>query len=269
MIINGGSRKIGAFFAKHLTNGEHNERVTLCEMRGLAAETISGAFREMEAVAMGTLCKNYFYHANINPRQEEGLSTEQWNIAVDTLEKNLALPGHARFVVEHFKAGRTHRHVVWSRINVRTMRAAIMTDDYEVHQETARVLEKAFGLKKVPSVIGRTRASGPRPSRRPKTWESFRGQKSGINPFAMKQAITQLYHDSGHCAEFVPRLADYGLKLVRGDNADFLLLDSAGHLHSLARRIDGVYAADLREFMKDIAVASLPYSGEALLPAES
>jgi phosphoheptose isomerase len=57
MIINGGSRSNAAFFAKHLTNGEQNERVTLCEMRSLAAENVPDAFREMAAIAMGTLCQ--------------------------------------------------------------------------------------------------------------------------------------------------------------------------------------------------------------------
>ncbi len=36
MIINGGSRCNAAFFARHLTNGEQNERATLCEMCNLA-----------------------------------------------------------------------------------------------------------------------------------------------------------------------------------------------------------------------------------------
>lgn len=267
MIINGGSRSNGAFFAKHLTNGEQNERVTLCEMRGIAAETIPGALSEMEAVAMGTLCKNYFYHANINPRQDEELTAEQWAAAVDTLEKNLVLQGHARFVVEHRKAGRTHRHVIWSRIDVRTMRAAVMSDNYEKHEVTARALEKALGLEKVPSVHGRARASGPRPARRPKSWESFRGQKSGIDPFAMKQTVTRLYRASKHGSEFASRLAENGFRLVKGDRTGFLILDEAGHLHSLARRLDGIPAADLRNFMKDITLASLPTAEEALLPA--
>jgi hypothetical protein len=45
MIINGGSRSNGEFFAKHLTDGENNERVTLCEMRNLIATSIPDAFR--------------------------------------------------------------------------------------------------------------------------------------------------------------------------------------------------------------------------------
>jgi len=257
MIINGGSRSNAAFFARHLMNGEQNERVTLVEMRNLAADNVADAFREMAAVAMGTLCQNYFYHANINPRENEELAAAQWQTAVDTLEKRLGLEGHARFVVEHRKQGRTHRHVIWSRIDIKSMTAVVMADDYEKHQAVARELEKAFHLGKVSSVSGRTRASGPRPSRRPKTWESFRGQKSGIDPFAMKQTVTRLYRAAKNGPDFASQLSAHGYQLVRGTTADFCILDEAGHLHSLARRIDGVTSADLRAFMVDIA-ALLP-----------
>jgi len=269
MIINGGSRSNGAFFAKHLTNGEHNECVTLCEMRNLAAQNIADAFREMAAVAMGTLCKNYFYHANLNPRADELLTDQQWKTAIDTLEKNLALSRHARFVVEHRKEGRTHRHVIWSRIDVRAMRAVTMTDDYEKHQATARELERKFKLERVKSVHGRTRASGPRPSRRPQTWESFRGQQSGIDPWKMKQTITGLYRASKSGAAFAALLDAQGYILVKGDRADFCIMDKAGHLHSLARRIDGIKADALREFMMDIDRAALPSAASARLSADS
>ena len=36
MIINGGSRRNGAFFARHLMRADDNERVTVAEMRGFA-----------------------------------------------------------------------------------------------------------------------------------------------------------------------------------------------------------------------------------------
>jgi hypothetical protein len=263
MIINGGSRSNGAFFAKHLTNGEHHERVTLCEMRNLAAMNIPDALREMAAVAMGTLCKNYFYHANINPREDEVLTQEQWQFAADLLEENLCLAGQARFIVEHKKEGCTHRHVIWSRIDIASMTAVVMADDYEKHQATARKLERAFELTRVQSVSGRSRASGPRPSRRPKTWESFRGQRSGIDPWEMKQTITALYRNAPNGAAFVAALEARGYKLVRGSNAAFCILDEAGHLHSLARRIDGIKASSLREFMSDIDYAALPDAASA------
>jgi hypothetical protein len=248
MIINGGSRRDARFFAKHLSKTEENERVTLCEIRGLAARSIADALREMEAVALGSQCVNFFYHANINPLEVEDLTLDQWRVAVDRLEANLGLKGHARFIVEHRKKNRTHRHVIWLRIDVHTMRVIKMTD--EKHQATARELEKEFGLRPVPSVLGAARDDGVRPSRRAKSWETFRGQKSGVDPQAMKKEITALYFESPDARAFAARLAASGYGVVRGRQEGFCVLDKAGHLHSLARRIDGIAPATLAAFLK-------------------
>jgi hypothetical protein len=258
MIINGGSRSNGAFFAKHLMDAETNEEVTLCELRNLASTNIADAFREMEAVALATWCKNYFYHANLNPRDDELLTAEQWQIATDTLERRLGLMDTARFVVEHVKKGRTHRHVIWSRIDVNAMRAVPMTDDYEKHQAVARELERTFGLRPEQSVLGKNCAKGKRPSRRPRTWESFRGQKSGIDVRELTSTVTALYRSSSSGSQFAKLLASNGCTLVRGKHAEFCIRDSAGHLHSLLRRLDGVTAIKLRAFMTDVAPDRLP-----------
>jgi len=258
VIINGGSRSNGRFFTKHLTNAEENERVTLCEIRNLAAESVGEAFREMEGIALGTQCKNYFYHANINPLDTEQLTREQWNQAIDRLETNLGLQGHARFVVEHHKKSRTHRHVIWLRIDVESMRAVQMTDDYEKHQATARQLEKTFHLKKGRSVLGPRKTKGLRPVRRPKPWESFRGRKSGIDPQAMQEQISSLYRRSKTAEEFMHALKEHDWQLVRGDRQSFCVVDSAGHVHSLVRRLTEVSVAELREFLSDLTEDQVP-----------
>jgi hypothetical protein len=203
---------------------------------------------------MGTRCENYFYHANINPLSNERLNAEQWERAVNLLEENLGLAGHARFIVEHQKKGRVHRHVVWLRIDVMRMRAVEMTDDYEKHQATARQLEREFALARGKSVLGPEKHKGARPARRPKPWETFRGHKSGIDPHLMTMGVTSLYHSSRDGNDFAARLQEYGLTLVRGDRRDFCIVDSAGHKHSLARRLKNVPAKALAEFMKDISI---------------
>ena len=88
MIIKGGSRSNGGFFAKHLTNDWDEENGN-----GVTANTVDGFFREIAAVASGSRVKNHFYHANINPERGEHLTPAQWREAVDTLEKNLGLTG--------------------------------------------------------------------------------------------------------------------------------------------------------------------------------
>jgi hypothetical protein len=252
MIINGGSRRNARFFARHLANGEDNERVTVCEIRNLAAQTIAEAFKEMEAIALGTRCENYFYHANLNPLSTEVLTPAQWSRAVDLLEANLGLSGHARFIVEHEKKGRVHRHGIWLRIDVNRMRAVAMTDDYEKHQATARQLEREFMLAEGKSVLGPEKTKGRRPARRPKSWETFRGHKSGIDPHQMTMAVTSLYHSSRDGQEFASQLKAYGYKLVKGDSTHFCLVDTEGHKHSLARRLKGIPAQELARFMTGV-----------------
>lgn len=92
IIINGGSYSAGGWWGKHLQNAEKNERVAIIEFSGLFAQTIPDAFRDMKEFAANTKCKNYFYQANINPRADEKLTPQQWQQAVDTLEKNSASP---------------------------------------------------------------------------------------------------------------------------------------------------------------------------------
>ncbi len=262
MIINGGSRRNGTFFAKHLGNAQENERVTLCEIRNLAAETIAEAFREMEAIAMGTRCENYFYHANINPLSKETLTHEQWNRAVDLLEEKLCLTGHARFVVEHQKKGRVHRHAVWLRIDVSRMRAVEMTDDYERHQASARELEAEFGLAQGKSVLGEGKTKGERPARRPRSWETFRGHISGIDPQRMTEQITLVYRSCSDPSEFASRLREHNYRLVKGDRTGFCIVDAAGHIHSLARRVKGITATALEEFLVGLAGDTVPSVAE-------
>ena len=154
MIISGGSRCNWRFFSKHLMKLTENDYVRVAEIRGLASDNVLDAFREMDALASGTQCKNFFYHANINPREDEHLTADQWDQAVDELEKNLGLEGHSRFVVEHEKLGRTHRHVIWSRVDVDTMTVVSDSRNFARHEKTARELEKAFGHEPVQGVHG-------------------------------------------------------------------------------------------------------------------
>lgn len=262
MVINGGSRRAGSWWAKHLGNATKNERAELVELRGIAAENIREALREMEAQAIGTKCQNYFYQANINPRADETLTPPQWEQAVDTLERNLGFEGLPRFVVEHEKAGRIHRHVVWGRIDPDTRTARPDGLTAAIHEQTSRELESAFGLEPGRSVLTADR-DFPRPERGPEKWAIFQGKESGIDPRSVKAQVTEIYRASDSAPAFVAGLAEHGYTLAQGDRRDFVVLDQAGHTHSLARRIEGVKAAELRDFMVGIDRAAIPTIDQA------
>ena len=74
MIIQGGSRQNRSFFARHLMNGKDNQRVRVVGFKGFAHENVDDAFRDMEAVAKSTRSKNFFHHADLNPREDERLT---------------------------------------------------------------------------------------------------------------------------------------------------------------------------------------------------
>jgi hypothetical protein len=267
MIISGGSRCNWRFFAGHLMNDRQNGYVRVAEVRGLTSDTVLDALREMDAIASGTRCKNFFYHCNINPRYGEELTPEQWEQAADTLEQNLGLTGHARFVVEHDKNGRIHRHIIWCRIDPDTMTAVSDSFTAPIHERTSRELEQAFGLEPVESVLTRDREK-ERPERRPRNWETFRGNSSGIDPQDVKAEITALWNASDTGTAFAAALAEHGYILCKGDRRDFCIIDAAGNEHSLARRIEGAKAASVRARMADVDRDELPSVAEGRAQAD-
>lgn len=259
MIIKGGARSSGGFFAHHLMKAEDNERVDVTEIRGLLADNVRDALQEMRMVAAGTKADNYFYHASINPREDEHLTPEQWEVAVDRLEQNLGLTDHARFQVEHEKEGRIHRHIVWSRVDLESMTVTPASGNYLAHDKTRAELEREFSHEPTPP----TPEPSQRKSREFAEWENWRGTESGISPAEMKAEITALWQQSDGGRAFSAAIEEKGYLLAKGDRRDFVLIDSEGDIHSLARRIDGAKAADIRAKMTDLDRDSLMTAQEA------
>ncbi|MFT2096711.1 relaxase/mobilization nuclease domain-containing protein [Acidiphilium multivorum] len=257
MIIKGGTRAGGADLGVHLNRTDTNERVRVLELRGVAGVNLDQALREMEAFGAGTRCKSPLYHANIDPRADERLTPEQWGRAVDALEAKLGFTGQPRALVQHVKEGREHVHVVWSRIDIERNRAIPDSHNYRKHEEVARVLEREFGHERVQGAHVE-REGKERPARTPSHAEMQQAERSGLDPKAIKAEITVLWRQTDSGKAFAGALAEAGYILARGDKRDFIVIDQAGESHSLARRIDGVKAADMRARLSDIDQATLP-----------
>lgn len=258
MIINGNSRSNTKFFSRHLLSVTQNERVEVKEIRGFVADNVPDAFKEIEIIGSATRAKNSFYHSNINPDEGEKLTPEQWEQTIDTLERKLGLEGQPRFVIAHEKKDREHIHVVWSRIDSDSMTAIPMDNNYLIHTETARELERMFGHEPTPVP--------PAPERdRFKDWETFRAQESGLDPKLIKAQVTALFQSSDSGAAFQSALEQSGFVLCRGDKQGVLcIVDSYGDSHALLRRLDGIRAAELRAFMADLDPQALPSVAEAI-----
>ncbi len=268
MVIKGSARGGAAALAAHLQRTDTNERAELREVRGLAAEDLDGALREIEAVASGARSKRPFYHASINTRADEMMTPEQWTKAIDRLEHELGLTGQPRVVVAHLKKDRAHVHIAWSRIELETMRAIPDSHNYRRHEIVARELEREFGHARVQGAHIE-REGKARPERTPSHAEMQQAERTGLTPADAKEQLTGIWNRTDSGKAFAAAIAAEGWTLARGDKRDFVVLDQAGEPHSLGRRIEGAKAKDVRTRMADIDAASLPSVEEAKAAARA
>jgi hypothetical protein len=182
--------------------------------------------------------------------------------AVDALEEKLGLVGHSRVIVMHEKYGREHFHVVWSRIDLDRMVSVSDSHNYRKHEEVARDLERRFGHERVQGAH-HERDGVDRPDRTPSRAELRQEERTGIKGKDVKADVTAAFRECDNAEAFRAALDDKGFVLAKGDRRDFVVIDRAGGIHSLARRIDGMKAAELRAFMASLDRDSLPDIKEA------
>jgi hypothetical protein len=128
--------------------------------------------------------------------------------------------------------------------------------------QVARELEREFGHKRVQGAHVE-REGVERPARTPSHAEMQQAERTGLTPQEAKEQITALWQQTDSGKAFAAALEDKGWILARGDKRDFVVIDVYGETHSLARRIDGAKAKDVRERMAGVDAASLPSVAEA------
>lgn len=262
MVIKGNARAGAKSLAAHVLRPDTNERVKVSEIRGVIAEDVLGALREMEAVSVCTRTSKPLYHASINTRADERLTDEQRLHAIERLEKALGLTDQPRVVVIHEKKGREHCHVIWSRTDIEHGRAFRMDHNYRTHELVARELEREFGHERVQGAhVERNGQS--RPERTPGHDEMQQASRTGLKPKQAKEQITALWRSTDSGQAFKAALEAQGWILARGDRRDFVVVDPQGGTHSLARRVEVAKAKDVRERMADLDAAQLPTAQEA------
>lgn len=264
MIIKGSSRAAAAQAGNYLLDLKKNDYTKFIETKGTISPDINGAMREMEAIAAGTKCQKFLYHASINPPEGANLTPDQWAFAVDLLEKNLGFEGHQRVVAEHFKDGRAHRHIIWNRVNPDTMKAVHMSNSFHAHELTARELEKTFGLDRVQGV--HVLEENERPAERGPTHnETKQAEKSGVSVYAWRKEVRAIAADAEKTGvDLITALESKGHMVARGDKVPFVLLDPSGKAHRMAQSL-GLRVDDLKERLEaeGIKPEELPLEKEA------
>jgi len=265
MIIKGGSRAAPGQLAWHLQRRDTNERIEILELQSLT-QTLGQAFRDWQTLTEGTRGTKGLYHANIDPAKDYTMTREQWQRAVEVLERELGLERQPRAVILHEKHGREHIHVVWARTDIDRMVLRSDSQNYLAHERASKKLEEEFGHEPVPGKHAkRDREKEPEfPSAEANQAEWQQAERTGLDLTARKDQITALRQASDSGQAFKTALEDNGYILAKGDRRDFVIVDEAGSIHSLARQIRDMKAAELRAFMKDIDREKLPTAEEAV-----
>ena len=264
MIIKGGSRGGPEQLAKHLQRRDTNEMVDILELQSPAAN-LDEALRDWQTLSEGTRGQKGLYHVNIDPAEDYVMSLEQWQRAVEVLEKELGFEGQPRAVILHQKHGRQHLHVVWARTDIDTMTLRSDSMNYPAHERASKTMELEFGHEAVPGKHAkRDREKQPEfPDAAVNHAEWQQAERTGIDPAERKAQITALKEASDSPQAFMRALEEQGYILARGDRRDFVLVDAAGEVYSLSRQIQGMKAAELRTFMKGLDPEILPSAEQA------
>lgn len=86
MILKASQRGGGQNLAVHLMRTDDNEHIDLHELRGFASDNLKGAFREAEATAKGTRCRQYLFSLSLSPPAQANVSTQEYRETIDRIE---------------------------------------------------------------------------------------------------------------------------------------------------------------------------------------
>jgi Relaxase/Mobilisation nuclease domain len=231
MILKASQRANGQNLAVHLMRADDNEHVQLYELRGFTGTNLKEAFKEAEAVSLGTKCKQYLFSVSLNPPEGTALSTEHFADTADRIERQLGLEGQPRALVIHEKEGRRHAHCVWSRIDAETMTAKQMSffKSKLVGLSRDLYLENGWQLP---------RGLAPSGQKNPVNFtlaEWQHAKRIGIDPRAFKEVVQSAWSKSDGLKALTSALEERGLFLAKGDRRGFVLVDHQGEVHALSR----------------------------------
>jgi hypothetical protein len=254
MIAKGTTHNNGAKLASYMSTAKEGERAELWQLRGFEATTIKDAFRDVEIMADGTKCEQPFFHVQVRNRDGETLTREQWEYTANRIERMLGLTGQPRAIAFHTyeQTGHEHMHIAWSRIDEDTLTAKPLPFFKERLKKISRELELHFALEPVKNEReGRIKYA-------PTKAQDEQARRLGVDIHEVRNAIRQCYDRSDCGRSFQAALEHENLILAKGEQRDFIVIDHAGGMHALGKRILDVSAAKIRARFSDLDRENLP-----------
>lgn len=233
MILKGSQRSGASNLSAHLMNDRDNDHITVLEVRGFVARDLHGAFAEAHAISKGTKCEQFLFSLSLSPPKEHTATEQEFRDAVDRAEIKLGLTGQPRVVVLHEKEGRRHAHVVWSRIDAKTMTAINLPHFKLKLNDLARELYLDHGWT-LPDGL---RKDGGKSPLNFTLAEWQQAKRINLDPREIKQNFIEAWNRSDSAKGFQNALEERGYFLCRGDRRGFVAMDTKGEVFSVARML--------------------------------
>lgn len=234
MILYASQRGRSAELALHLLNGDQFDHVTVHEIRGFVADDLPSALREAYAISRGTRCRQFLFSVSLNPPEYADVPVEDFEAAIEEIERKVGLVGQPRIVVFHEKNGRRHCHCVWSRIDAAKLTAVRMSHFKRKLMEVSHVLYLKHGWK-LPKGMEKGQPRSPLQLTRQEYRQAVRLAEDGE---ALKSMFKSAWERSDSKETFVRALQEQGMLLAKGDRRGYVALDIKGGIYSLTRWVD-------------------------------
>ncbi|MWD26879.1 relaxase/mobilization nuclease domain-containing protein [Aquicoccus sp. SCR17] len=248
MILKGNQRGGAAKLARHLLRTDENEHVTVHDLRGFAAEDLTDALREVEAVSKGTRCRQYLFSLSLNPPETADVKTEDFEAAIIDIEQKLGLEGQPRAIVFHEKEGRRHAHCIWSRIDTDSMTAINLAFYKRKLSDLSRDLYLDHGWE-LPDGLRDRSLRDPLNFTRAE-WQQ--AKRVRIDARELRTLFKTAWETSDTRAALEHALHEKGFWLARGDRRGFVAVDYRGEIYALAKWT-GARAKDVKARLGDPA----------------
>ncbi|MGR3615283.1 MAG: relaxase/mobilization nuclease domain-containing protein [Paracoccaceae bacterium] len=222
MILKGNQRAHGSELAQHLMNVEDNEHVQVHDLRGFLADDLFGAFKETEAISLGTKCQQYLFSLSLSPPKTAKVSVEDFERVIAEIERRLGLNGQPRAIVIHEKSGRRHAHCVWSRIDVASMRAIPLPHFKRRLMDVARELYRKHSWEMPAGFVDPE-------DRNPNSFdhaEAGQAKRAKRDPAALKALFLACWAGSDSRTSFAAALQANGFSLAQGGRRGFVAVDT-------------------------------------------
>jgi hypothetical protein len=245
LILIGNQRGNAKELAIHLLK-EENERVEVHQVRGFVSEHLNEVFQESYAISRATQCKQHLYSLSLNPPKNEKPTIQDFECAINQVEKQLGLIGQPRVIVFHEKRGfdgelRKHAHAVWCRIDTEKMKAIHLPFTYKKLREVSRSLFVEHNWRMPDGLIDSK-------NRNPHNYslaEWQQAKRAGKNAKELKALFQDCWSCSDSKTALKNALWEQGFVLAKGKRGH-VAVDYQGEVYPLSRWT-GLKAKQVRE----------------------